>query len=105
MSELEAYLNHFRLVCPNILEEELAFISEGLDVSNLKAKDLYLQEGHVQRSIGFLVKGLMRVYYVDKKGNEITTWFVKENEYVTDYPSFLKQSPAKFNFQCLEPCV
>lgn len=103
--EIESYLNHFRLVCPQITEEELSYISEGLSISCLKNKDLYLNEGEVQRNIGFLVSGLMRVFYVDEKGNEITTWFAKENEYVTDYPAFIRQSPAKFNFQCLEPCM
>jgi CRP-like cAMP-binding protein len=103
--EIECYLNHFRLVRPQITEDELSFISEGLSIYRLKTKDFYLHEGDVQRSIGFLVTGLIRVFYVDEKGSEITTGFVKENEYVTDYPFFIRQRPTKFHFQCLEPCV
>lgn len=103
--EIETFLNHFRLICPQISDDELLFISAGIDFSHFKNKDLYLAEGQIQRTIGFLVSGLIRVFYVDKKGNEITTWFVKENEYVTDYPSFIRQRPTKFYFQCLEPCV
>ena len=103
--EIKSYMNHFRLVCPEITEEELSFITEGLSIYFLKIKDLYFKEGDVQRNIGFLVSGLIRVFYVDEKGNEITTWFVKENEYVTDYPAFIRQGSTRFNFQCLEPCV
>ncbi|MCP9756827.1 Crp/Fnr family transcriptional regulator [Lacihabitans sp. CCS-44] len=104
-SEIEAYLSHYRSVCPEISEEELVYISESLSLSRYKNKQFYMAEGQVQRSIGFLVEGLLRVFYVDERGNEITTWFVKENEYITDYPSFIRQCPAKFNFQCIEPCV
>jgi CRP/FNR family transcriptional regulator, anaerobic regulatory protein len=103
--ELETYLNHFRLVCPQITDEELSYIADALSISVYKSKDFYLNEGQVQTSIGFLVSGLMRSFYVDDKGNEITTWFSKENEYATDYPSYIRQNPAKFSFQCIEPCV
>ncbi|HLO43619.1 MAG TPA: Crp/Fnr family transcriptional regulator [Leadbetterella sp.] len=103
--ELETYLNHYRLVCPQITEEELFFIADALSISVYKSKDFYLNEGQVQTSIGFLVSGLMRAFYVDDRGNEITTWFSKENEYATDYPSYIRQNPAKFSFQCIEPCV
>ncbi|MBP6620141.1 MAG: Crp/Fnr family transcriptional regulator, partial [Leadbetterella sp.] len=79
--------------------------SDALSVSVYKPKDFYLSEGQVQTSIGFLVSGLIRAFYVDDKGNEITTWFSKENEYVTDYPAYIRQNPAKFHFQCIEPSI
>jgi CRP/FNR family transcriptional regulator, anaerobic regulatory protein len=102
---LETYLDHYRKLCPQIEKEELSYISDFLTITNLRPKEYYLKEGQVQTQIGFLVSGLMRVFFIDERGNEITTWFSKENEYVTDYPSFIRQHPAKFNFQCLEPCT
>ena len=39
------------------------------------------------------------------EGNKITTGFVKENEYATDYPAFIRQKPTKYYMECLEPSV
>ncbi len=99
------YLEQFRLICPTITDEELAFIALQLSVNKYENKAHYLKDGQVQTGMGFLVEGLVRAYYIDEKGNDISTWFIKEKEYVTDYPAFIRQSPAKMNFQCIEPCV
>jgi CRP/FNR family transcriptional regulator len=40
--------------------------------------------------MGFVVKGLLRRYYINDKGKKITTYFLKENDFATDYPSFIK---------------
>ena len=103
--EVETYLSHYKMVCPQIRDEELDYIASALTITQHKPKEFYLRQGQVQKGIGFITKGLVRTFYEDEKGNEITVWFSKENEYVTDYPSFIKQIPAKFYFQCIEPCI
>ena len=55
--------------------------------------------------MGFVCKGLLRRYYINEKGKTITTGFVKENEYATDYPAFIQQRPSKYYMECLEPCI
>ena len=35
-------------------------------------------------------------------GSETTAWFAYENEYVTDYPNFIRSRPSHYYFQCLE---
>lgn len=99
------YLEQYKALCSTITEEEQAFIKSHLTVSNLKVKDLYLRVGEVQRSIAFLVKGLMRIYYIDNKGNSITVWFAKEGEYATEYTSFIRQKPSIYHIECLEHCT
>ncbi|MCP9770281.1 Crp/Fnr family transcriptional regulator [Lacihabitans sp. LS3-19] len=102
---IEVFRQHYVQVCPEITNEELDFVSENLTISEFKAKDYYLKNGDVQYSLGFLVEGLMKSFYIDQAGNEITVWFTKENEYATDYPAFIRQIPAKYHVQCLEPCL
>lgn len=102
---IEVFRQHYVQVCPEITNEELDFVCENLTISEFKAKDYYLKNGDVQYSLGFLVEGLMKSFYIDQAGNEITVWFTKENEYATDYPSFIRQIPAKNFVQCLEPCI
>jgi CRP-like cAMP-binding protein len=102
---ISIYLESYKQICKQITDEEIAFVSKGLTISEFKAKQYYLKAGQVQTAIGYMVSGLIRSYYIDDKGNEITISFVKEKEYVTDYGAFVRQKPSKYYFQCLEPCV
>lgn len=63
-----------------------------------------LEAGSVCRYAIFIEKGLVR-YYIDKDGEEKTTYFNKEGEFVCDYMSFLPQAPARINIQALEDTV
>jgi CRP/FNR family transcriptional regulator, anaerobic regulatory protein len=83
----EVYLNHYRSICSEITSQELSYIAQALTVSKLKSKTYYLEQGQIQKSIGFISEGLIRSFYVDEN------------------PSFIRQIPAKFYFQCIEPCV
>jgi len=53
----------------------------------------------------FLSQGLVRAFYLTDKGDEKTSWFIGENEFITDYPSFLTESPSQYFFETLEPCI
>lgn len=102
---IKVYLESYKQICNQITDEELAYIGKGLTVSEFKARQYYLKAGQIQTAIGYVVSGLVRSYYIDDKGNEITIAFIKENEYATDYGAFVRQKPSKYYFQCLEPSV
>lgn len=59
----------------------------------------------IQQEIGFVFQGLIRAFYIDNQGNEITVNFVRENRYATHYTAFITQSPGKYYFQCIEPTI
>ncbi|WP_318308273.1 Crp/Fnr family transcriptional regulator [Flagellimonas crocea] len=98
---LESYLRNFAHLSP----EELAIFSSQLNVNNYDQKDFFFKSGEIQKKMGYVCKGLLRRYYVNEKGKSITTGFVKENEYATDYPAFIQQRPSKYFMECLEPCI
>ena len=83
--------------------DEIEFIRPHIKILEYKKKDFFLNYGDVQTEMGFVNKGLLRRYYINQKGNEITTGFIKENEYATDYPAFIRQIKTKYYMQCLEP--
>lgn len=85
--------------------KEIDFIRPHLSILEYKKKDFFLKQGEIQNEMGFVVKGLLRRYYINQKGNEITTGFIKENEYVADYPAFIRQLKTKYYMQCLEPTI
>lgn len=60
-----------------------------------------LQDGEICRYVTFIDTGLVR-YYSVADGEERTTYFNKEGEFVCNYPSFLTQIPGYVNIQALE---
>lgn len=94
----DLYLEHLS----HATEGEKKFIKEHLTVRTYNKGDYFLKFGEVQSDMGYVCEGLIRRFYINEKGNKITTGFTKELEYVTDYPSFIRQIPSKYYFQCLE---
>ena len=76
-----------------------------LSVSGLKPKHFYIHANSVQKELGFVFSGLIRAFYIDKAGNEISVNFIPENRYATHYSAFIAQTPSKYYFQCIEPTV
>ena len=102
---IQKYLDSYKIVCPSLTDEELNFIAERTTISELKNKTFYLKKDQVQNEMSFLYQGLLRSFYIDDKGSEITIQFIKEGEYIADYSAFITQKPSKFYIQCLEPSI
>jgi len=102
-SESYKYEESVRSICPEVTDFELSRFVSLLTFKELKKKDLFLQSGKVQKAIGFISEGLVRSFYIDQEGNEITVGFYAEGDYVTHYPAFLSREPSKYSIQCLEP--
>ena len=85
--------------------EEKNFIKNHLTIQKLDKGEFFLESGEIQKEMGFICQGLIRRYFINDQGNEITTGFTKEKEYITDYPAFIRQKPTKYFLQCLEPSI
>ncbi len=103
--EFKKYLESYLKLFPDLGSEELAFLSSYLTIEKYKKKEFLFTRGEVQKDIGFVCKGLLRRYYINEKGNKITTGFINENKYATDYPAFIRQKPSKYFIECLEPSI
>lgn len=99
---LNIFLNSVKSICPELTEQELLKFSEKLNTLTLSKKDIFIQAGQTQKTIGFIIHGLIRSYYIDNNGNEITVRFYAENDYATHYSAFITNKPGKYTFQCLE---
>lgn len=85
-----------------ISDEEWAYYSSKLRVKEYKKKAVLLNEGNICRDVFFINSGLLRVYFVDNKGEEKTFHFALENTFATDYESFLKVIPSNYSIQAME---
>lgn len=68
----------------------------------LKKKEIILQEGQACNYNYFVVKGCLRLYYINNKGVEHTTQFALENWWLSDYIAFQTGQPANFYIQAVE---
>jgi len=102
---ITTYLDSVKTLCPKVTDAELHYLESGLTITTLKPKHFYIHANTIQQQIGFVYSGLLRSFYIDNNGNEITVNFIKENQYGTHYAAFITQKPSKYYFQCLEPSV
>lgn len=99
------YFDLFMEQFPHMQEDAKTFTRSILTVKKFEKNDFVFSSGTIQKEIGFICQGLARKYYVDDKGNKITTGFISEKAYTTDYPAFIRQIKTKYYMECLEPSI
>lgn len=102
-SGTDIYLNAIKAVCPNLTDIELSQFASTFSFKELDKKDFFIQSGKVQKELGFIAKGLIRSFFIDRNGNEINVGFYAEGDYATHYPAFITRKPSSYSIQCLEP--
>jgi CRP-like cAMP-binding protein len=81
---------------------EKEFISSLAVCKTYQKGDYFLRTGQICREVGFIEKGLIRYGGTKDNGEEITLHFGKENEFTSNYQSFLNHSASQRSIQCLE---
>ena len=75
------------------------------DVIDIKKKvDLMLPNEKCDSQF-FVVKGCIRMYYINGKGNEQTTQFALENWWMSDYKAYARSAITQFGIQAVEPTI
>lgn len=69
---------------------------------HLKKGEIILRPGQIDRYMSYVEKGLLRAYYLKKSGKEVTAWFMKTGDVITDVSSFYDQVPSSKYIQVLE---
>lgn len=73
-------------------------LNDSVEERDLAKKSILLKIGSVCNEIHFLVSGLARAYYI-KDDEEVTSWFMKENDVIISVQSFFRQTPSA---ECIE---
>jgi CRP-like cAMP-binding protein len=60
-----------------------------------KRNQLLVAEGEVCKHFYFVSKGCLRLYEIDKKGEEITAYFSLEDSFISAITSFITQKPSR----------
>lgn len=92
----------FTQLHPGLTAAEWAYISGTCTQHSLASKAYLIQEGDLQQAIFFLLSGLVRGYYINARGEEITIRFINNTGWVTHYAALLTRQPSRYFFQALE---
>jgi CRP-like cAMP-binding protein len=88
----------------SLTEGDKKTIADFFTSKKLRKRQYLLQEGEVCKYLTFVSKGLLRTYNVDGKGTEHVNVFGWEGWWISDFNSFLTETPAVFNIEAIENC-
>jgi len=72
------------------------------EVRSFSRDELLLSAGSVCDHLYLIEEGMLRNFYLDPKGNDITHWFSGKDTLVTAPPSFFKREPSFFSIEAIE---
>jgi len=100
MDQLFDYINRY---APNgILKEDFEVVKGFFTPKRLRKRQYFLQEGDVCKHFGFVLKGAVRQYTIDDKGNEHIVQLAVEDWWVGDRESYTMGTPSLYTIDAWE---
>ncbi len=96
-------INYFRKIT-NITADESKILSESMILKTFKKGSFLIQEGQYENDSFFVIQGLVR-QYKNVEGNEITTNFFTEEQWIINFESIDGRSISKYNLLCVEDTI
>ena len=103
-SSTEPLLEYFDKSIP-LNEEEKDLVREKFHSRLFRRRQYVLQEGDVCTQFNFVVRGCLRTYKIDEKGNTYILQFATENYWINDLGSFHGVKPSVLNIDALEDTI
>jgi CRP-like cAMP-binding protein len=101
MKELVEYILQFG----SFNQQQIDLILSKAVEREIKKEDYFSEAGKVSVEVGFIVDGVMRVCYYNNKGEEITKYFIDENNLVVDLESFENSICSSAYVQAVTDCT
>jgi CRP-like cAMP-binding protein len=100
---IQPFLDYIRQHVELSADEESRLLSKVRTRKFLKGQYV-VQNGDVCKYENFVLSGCLKAFYIDNEGQEHILMFAIENWWIADLGSFISQTPADLNVQCLENC-
>ena len=78
---MESFIEYI-LQFGNLNKQQIDLIKSKATEIELQKDDYYWEAGKTVKQVGFLTEGVLRVYYYNNKGEEITRYFIDENHLI-----------------------
>jgi CRP-like cAMP-binding protein len=92
------------LLFGNLNQQQIELISDKVTEVQLRKDEYFSEAGKIARQVGFILEGILRVCYYNNKGEEITKYFIQENNLVVDLNSFDNNMPSSSYVQAVTDC-
>lgn len=103
LQTMELFKKHLDCIAP-LNDEEWIFAKDLFRKEEICKGDFFIKFDEVCKKTAFVSSGLFRMFYF-VNGEENTTLFFSENQFVSDYYSFLTQTPSIGPIQALEDSI
>lgn len=100
MEEFIAFLLQFG----NLTQQQIDLMMSKSINLELKKGDFFWETGKVSKHVGFMTSGILRVYYTNDNGEEITHYFVEENHWLSDWDNPDQRLMPVANLQAITEC-
>ena len=101
MDKLINYLLEFG----QLNQQQIDLIKRKAQVLELKKDDYFSEAGKIPKQVAFIEKGILRVCYYNSNGDEITKYFIDENNFAVDINSFNQKIPSSEYVQAVTDCT
>lgn len=88
----------------NLNPQQMDFITAKAKEITIPKEDYFSEAGKIARQVGFITDGILRVCYYNNKSEEITKYFIDENNLVVDLESFDNQICSSAYVQAVTDC-
>lgn len=85
-----------------LTDEEFDQILSYFTIKKLKKHQFLVQEGDFSPNDHFVLKGLLKSYYINVEGKERIMQFAMEDWWITDYQAYFNETKAELNIDCIE---
>jgi CRP-like cAMP-binding protein len=99
--QIQPLLDYFQQLIPLNKDEKL-LVMELFKPRLYRKRQYVLQEGDICNQFNFIVRGCLRMYKVDDKGNIHIIQFASENWWLSNIGSFHDRKPSELNIDALE---
>lgn len=100
---MEVLINYL-LQFGNLNKQQIELIKSKAIFRKIKKDEHYHEAGKIPREVIFLTDGIMRVCYYNNKGDEITKYFMEENNFVADINNYNSNTPSTEYVQAITDC-
>lgn len=84
-----------------LTEDEILILRDAVQIKTVPKNEIIFSEGNIANKIYFILEGCVRLY-VNVGGQDRTTFFYGDGEFLWAGKSYIYKIPAKENYQALE---
>jgi CRP-like cAMP-binding protein len=101
VSKLNSILNNIKKYVDLNEADELQ-LSSIVTTKNIKKRQFIVQPDFICNCQTYVIKGSLRSYFINSKGEENTIQFAIEDWFISDFNSYINQAPATLFVEALE---